>query len=426
MNPWCLLASLCGLVLPTIASAQSVPRGLSLQQAEVLLVERNRELALADRSVEAARADVTIAGVRPNPNLSVSTSSIAPGSIGAGSIANKRLDTVIGLSQLFERGGKRELRTAAAQALVGAAQMDRSEIGRTQRLLLQAAYYDLAGAQERVRITAAAKDLFEESLAALETRLRAGDVAAVDVSRMRVDALKASNDARAAMRDLGAARTALAYLLGLEAEADTLGASDALPAPDIRPGREPHAPDAAIEARADFRAAQARLAAAERQRDLARALRARDVMAGVQFERYPGSDPRNSVGFSVSVPLFTSHYYEGEIRRAEADVQIAREQLVRVAAQARTELARAASALASAADRSRRYEEQLLGAAGKAAEAAEFAYTRGAIGVMDLLDARRQLGAARLEAVVVRVDYARALAAWRAALTPAEPSSGRD
>lgn len=57
----------------------------------------------------------------------------------------------------------------------------------------------------------------------------------------------------------------------------------------------------------------------------------------------------------------------------------------------------------------------LLAAAEKAAQGAEFAYSRGAIGVMDVLDARRQLTAIRLGAVTVQADYAKALAAWRAA-----------
>ena len=51
----------------------------------------------------------------------------------------------------------------------------------------------------------------------------------------------------------------------------------------------------------------------------------------------------------------------------------------------------------------------------QASDAAEFAYTRGAIGVMDLLDARRQLYATRLEAVNALADYARAYRAWIAA-----------
>ncbi|MET1085171.1 MAG: TolC family protein, partial [Burkholderiales bacterium] len=47
---------------------------------------------------------------------------------------------------------------------------------------------------------------------------------------------------------------------------------------------------------------------------------------------------------------------------------------------------------------------------------AEFAYEKGAAGVLELLDARRTLFGSRVEAVAARADYARALAFWRAAL----------
>ena len=43
---------------------------------------------------------------------------------------------------------------------------------------------------------------------------------------------------------------------------------------------------------------------------------------------------------------------------------------------------------------------------------------------MDLLDARRQLYAARLEAAAVNSDYAKALSAWRASIAAA-PSTAQ-
>ena len=76
--------------------------------------------------------------------------------------------------------------------------------------------------------------------------------------------------------------------------------------------------------------------------------------------------------------------------------------------------------MSSSAERVQRLREVLLAAAEKAAQGAEFAYSRGAIGVMDVLDARRQLIATRLEALAVQTDYAKALAAWRAATTRKE------
>jgi len=88
-----------------------------------------------------------------------------------------------------------------------------------------------------------------------------------------------------------------------------------------------------------------------------------------------------------------------------------------VRALALADINRAVTELTAATDRLRRFREVLLAAAEKAASGAEFAYTRGAIGVMDLLDARRQLYATRLESVGAQAEYARALATWRAATT---------
>jgi cobalt-zinc-cadmium efflux system outer membrane protein len=57
-----------------------------------------------------------------------------------------------------------------------------------------------------------------------------------------------------------------------------------------------------------------------------------------------------------------------------------------------------------------------LPAARRAAAAAEFAYTKGAAGVIELLDARRQLRAVELEAVGAYAEYAKARAGLAAAL----------
>ncbi len=400
---------------PVFAQAPALDT-LSLRGAETLLLQKNRELQAARRAVDGAAADVITAGARPNPSLSISSTNISR-HMGSGTLLNKPIDTVIGISQLFERGNKAELRTETARGIEGAVQKDRDDIERTLRLALHGAYYDLAQAQEKVRMTAENAALFQKSIDALNIRLKAGDVAAVDVSRMNVDALRAQNDARAARGDLEKAQVALAYLIGAEKDAARIAVTDPLPQPDGMPPRADDAAlQAAIDARPDVQAARARLAAAGKARELARSLRTRDITAGVQYERFPTNDPRGSVGFSVSVPLFLRYQYDGEIRRADSDALAAEDAVERVSALARTELRKAAADLAASGERVRRSNEVLLGAAQKAAQGAEFAYTRGAIGVMDVLDARRQLSATRLEALAVHTDYAKALSAWNAAM----------
>jgi outer membrane protein, heavy metal efflux system len=181
-----------------------------------------------------------------------------------------------------------------------------------------------------------------------------------------------------------------------------------------------------IDRRADVRAAIARIDSALAGAKLAESLRTRDVSVGLQYEHYPqpGSNPNgNSVGFSVQVPLFTRYYYEGEISASLATLDAARIQHDRVRAAAETEINSAALALISATERLRRYRDELLRSAENAARAAEYAYKNGAVGVIDLIDARRTLRATRLDGLNAQADFSKALASWQAATETTEEES---
>lgn len=390
-------------------AAPALARDLTLTQVEELVARNNRELLAARRALESADAQTVIAGARPNATFSVNSTSIASGVQGA--------DTVFRIDQPFERGDKRTLRLDAASGLRLAAQRDSLDVLRQQLAVARAAYFDLKQAQERAQVLDETAALFGRTLEAAQTRLKAGDLAAADVAKVEVDQGRAQNDARAARADLARAQLALAYLIGEEAAAAGLAAADAWPAPQ----RADAAVLAeAVEARPDVQAAKARVEAAERLRDLARAQRTRDVTLGAQYERFPGSNPVNSVGFGVSVPLFTGYDFSGDIRKAEVDRYAALDQLDRARAIALAELRRSASDLNSAAERMERFDSTLLAAAGRSSEAVEFAFRRGASSVLEVLDARRTLRAVRLEALTARTDHAKAYAAWRAAQTTAD------
>jgi len=405
-------------VLAPSARSAEVDR-LSLQQARTLMLERNRELQLARYAVAGAQADITIAGAPPNPTLNLGTARI-------GSAGNddrplvKRIDASVGVSQLIERGGKRELRTEAAQYAYNAARSDQVDIERQQRAAVDQAYYDLLLAQEKQRISQDTAALFDKTLEAAERRVQAGDLSRADLARLSVDALKARNEVDNARLEQVRAQIALAYLIGLERDANRIQASESWPQLDTPPNLADV--ESVVERRADVQAAQARIQQADKNRALAQSLRTRDITAGVQYDHSPTDNVRNSVGVNVSVPLFTRYYFQGEIRRAETEYMAAQTTLERVRAAAVSQVSGAAGALTSAAERVRRFQQTLLKAAEQASNGAEFAYTRGAIGVMDLLDARRQLHSARLDYATAVADYARALSAWYAATeAPALP-----
>ena len=107
--------------------------------------------------------------------------------------------------------------------------------------------------------------------------------------------------------------------------------------------------------------------------------------------------------------------YQGEIRNAQVAADSAAVTLEKVRAAAIGELARSAGDARASAARLRRFDSELLPASARSADAAEYAFRNGAVGVMDVLDARRTRRATQLEAAAARADHAKALAAREAA-----------
>jgi cobalt-zinc-cadmium efflux system outer membrane protein len=392
-------------------------RHLSLGDAISLAIQGNRDIHLAAISVDNAAAAVIAADAPPNPTLTWQTASINPhAGIGAGNLRDKAVDTTIRIDQTIERGGKRELRRQTALHQEEAARADRDDAVRQIRLSAAQAYYDLLAAQERLAIAEENAALYQQTLQAAQRRKKAGDLAGADVDRIAVDALKARGDSRLAAADVAHARMALAMIVGDVRDAELLYAADPWPVTDgFGVGA---AIDRRIEARPDVKAARARLDAALEGRRLALASRTRDVSIGVQFEHAPASDANptgtgNSYGISMQIPLFVRYHFDGEIRAAEAAVDGARETLEKVRDAARLDIERARSDVATAAARLSEDQQAALVAAGRAADAAEYAFKNGALGVMDVLDARRAYRTAQMDTLSAKVDFAKALIAWR-------------
>jgi len=400
--------------LPQTAHAAAEVKELSLAQAKQYAVAANRDLIVARRLVEGAQADAITAGQRPNSNFSINTSAINPSKgIGSGGLWDKTTDTIFRVDQLVERGNKRAIRIAAAQESIEASRAELADTTRRTQNAIAAAYFDLLLAQGKVSILRDNTDLYQRALEVAEKRLRAGDVSPTDVTRIRVDALRADNESYQAKADLLRAQLGLAYLTGMESVASSLRASDSWPALQIPSAAA--STEEMIERRADVKAAHTRILVAEKNRALARSQRTRDVTVGIQYEHYP-PDGRNTYGFGVSIPLFTGNNSEGEIRRAEVDMAVAEDSYQRVKAQAYAEITQARADLEAARTRAQRYRDNILDQARKAADGAEFAYQNGALGVTDLLDARRTFKATSLESEVAQANYAKALAFWETAV----------
>jgi cobalt-zinc-cadmium efflux system outer membrane protein len=425
MRRWApaLLALLAGPWAAALAAPvdcpQRPPLPLTLAAAEERVVPCNREVRAAMLALAAARGDERIARQRPNPTMTLGASNVNPhAGLGAGPLRDRTFDASVRVEQLFERGGKPALRARQAEALVEAAGAEVAEQVRAQRLALRNAFFDVAAAQERVRLQGEFRGLASQTAAAAKRRFDAGDVARTEATRFSLDAARAASDLRQAELDLQRARFELARVLGAEPLAESLEVRDGL---DVR--EEQGVRD--VLARPDVVAGRYRVLAAESAFELARRLATRDVTVGLQADRWPVSEFNTqgtgiSYGLTLSVPLHVRHANEGEAARALADLDTARANAQRLQSQAAAEARLAENDWRAARERRERLEAEVRPLARDAASAAEFSYERGATGVLDLLDARRSLKAVELDELQARLEAAKAWARREAARTTIE------
>lgn len=383
----------------------------------------NLDVALARHALTAARADEVSANRSPFPILSAKFGAMdLQNGIGGGNVlSEKRIDKSLGLDWTWERGNKRELRTLAAQRAADAALADMDDTRTQQQLAAHAGFFDLLAAQERVAQISAIERSAAQLAANAAKRVQAGDLSAQDAARTEIEAQRTRADVQVIQLDRQRAALALWQLTGLNTAPDRLQAQADWPAPAATLTVAPDL-QALVDARADVRAAQARVLAAQAALDNSAAQKHADITWGASFDHYPGTSTQ-LLELRMQMPLQWGYNYQGEVARAMAQLAQAQDALEKTRRSASAELQRLQQEALSTAQRSRSYETDILPRARRVADGAEIAYNKGAMSLSDLLDARRTLRATLLDALSARTDFAKAAGAWQlrtqpAALTP--------
>ena len=401
-----------GLALP--AQAQTTTT-FSLAQA-LQAARNNLDVSLARRALAAAQGDVLAANHAPAPTIITKAASIdLQNGIGGGNLfSQKRIDKSIGVDWVWERGNKRELRTASAQHTAAAAQTDIEDITAQQQLATASSYFDLLATQERIsQVEAIARSAGQLADTAAR-RVKAGDLAAQDQARLEIEAQRAATDLLTAQLDRKRAALVLAQLMGynganmLAAQADwpkTLATDAASEGAALYP---------AVETRPEVRAAIQRVEAARAALNVALAQKKADVTLGTTYDHFPGTSTR-LLELRLQVPLYGvlgGYNFQGEIARAQAQADQAEDQLEKTRRAASADLQRLQQDRQGAAARALSYEATILPRARKLSEMAELAYSKGAMSLTELIDARRTLRSILIEDLAARTDHAKATQAW--------------
>lgn len=394
------------------AAAQSPAAADPVRSGPVTLVQvlqaakANAQARLARQSLAAASADILAADRPPLPVFSAKATSSADSSG-----AQPRYDKSFGLDWTVERGDKRLLRTAAAKFGAQAAQSELAETVLLQQLLAKDLFFELLAAQERVQHLQSIAQAAEQTAAAARLRLKAGDLSAQDTVRVEIEAERARSDLARAQAEQKRTSLTLAQGLGWATSASAaLSAQADWPDADSDVLTATASLEAWMASRPDIKAYELRMSAAQAALDNARALGKIDPTVGLSLDS-SGASNRRLAELRVQFPLQVRSTYDGEIGRAMAQLEQAQTLLEQVRLAAQTQWQGMRADYASALARYKNYSKDILPRAQKVAAQAEFAYSKGAIPLVDLLDARRTLKASLLEALDVQQEFAKAFAA---------------
>src|SRR5262250_2298625 len=144
--PFSALAQSRPSVKPSAAAATpqrlEVPRQISLEKAEEILLQHNLAITAARYGIDVARAQRLVASLKPNPTVTFAAEAFDVGHLGRDlfttnpdSAAN-RLYT-FRYDQVLERGNKRKLRTEVADAQLQAAEAQWLDVTRQQLFQLK-------------------------------------------------------------------------------------------------------------------------------------------------------------------------------------------------------------------------------------------------------------------------------------------------
>jgi len=403
-----LLAILAGASGLCAQSPPAPPDRVTIQQAVQEAIERNLNLLAERYNLSVADARIITARLRPNPVISIGVDYIdflhqfSPDKNVGPSEYNFRTDFIL------ERGGKRERRVEVAQAQKEVAQLQLLNTTRTLVLDVQNAFVDVLQAKDNVALARENLKAFEGIVSVNSDRVRAGDLAKVELVRTQVAALQFQSAVRQAESKLRIASNKLQSLMGRGIPSPTFDATGELRR-DAEPVILENVTTQAIELRPDLQALrkdQAR-SLAELRSQIAQGKV--DYTLGSEFHHTFNNGTSSVLGFFFQAPLPVFNKNQGEIERARREQQQVLARIRAAENDVRNDVRNAWVQYETSKTLLDTIERSLLDQARDVRDTMEYSYRRGEASLVEFLDAQRAFNDARQSYNDARADFARSL-----------------
>jgi outer membrane protein, heavy metal efflux system len=409
--------------LPACAQTQG-PVRITLDEAIQMAIQHNHVLIAARTAIQQSEAEEITQGLRPNPTLFVDWEYLPlfgpPAKQNAdlyagtttGQYLRNNTEGDIGLSYMFERGGKRLDRLQAQKDITA---QTRSLVADNERgLTFQVATLFFNAQLAESTLDLAQQDLksFQSTVDISENQYQAGGISENDYLMIKLQLLQFESDLEQAQLAKVQSLSDLRQLLGYEsvsADYDVVSAFEYQPV-KVNLG------DLQLKAlanRPDLRAAQQGVTAADSQYQLQKANGKQDVTVSANYSHVNGINAATGL---VSIPLAINNRNQGEIARTRFAITQAQEQQIAANGQVLTDVKDAYEGLLSNDKVVQLYISKYLDVATQSRDISEYAYRRGGLALIDFLDAERSYRATELAYRQTLASYLLALEQLREAV----------
>ena len=394
-------------MIPQPARAQSVPVRITLDQAIELALKHNHSLIALRTTIQQSQAQEVTANLRPNPTVNGDAQFLPifnPSNFTSTYLDNSaQFD--LGIGYLFERGQKRQHRLTAAKDATAVTTAQVADAERALTFNVGQQFVAALLAQSTLDLAEEDVKSFQQTVDIGQAQYKAGAISEGDFLKIKLQLLQFQSDVAAARLAKVQALSALRDFLGFAAVPDNYDVQGELEYQPIHTGVD-DLKSLALRTRADVRAAQLGVTAAQSQESLAEANARRDVTASMNYTHVAALSSIAIFG-SIQIPIFDRN--QGEIARTKYAISQFQEQNVATAEQALSDVVSAYAALHTNDQIIQIYRGGFLNDSKSSRDISEYAYRRGAASLIDYLDAERTYRANQLA-------YRQALASYMLAL----------
>ncbi|MGI8642308.1 MAG: TolC family protein [Pyrinomonadaceae bacterium] len=414
-----------------LSSAQFVGQdGLNIERLIELGQSRRTDLLAARQRLAIAEGRLRQAGFRPNPTLDTEYGS--PRFLGG----DAESDLSVGVTQVFELGGKRSRRVAVARLELSQIRAQVAALERALAVEIRTAYTNALAAARQLDILEKLIAADEELVRVTEARLKEGDVAPLDVNLVKVEADRLKVQAIQVRSELETRLLQIRTLIG----ADIAESIKLAPQPERPPRFDTglsELTETALDTRSDLQAARLGEQLGAARIDLARANAIPNVAAALRYSRsnsiidfparlgggsFPNKDNSLTFGVSVDIPIFNRN--QGEIASATGERVQATRTREFLESTIKRDVAVAYRKYRAAAEALVIYSTQILPRAEENLQSVRAAYGLGEFSVFEVVNEQRRLTENVTNYNQVLRDYYNALTELETAIGRELPASG--